>query len=129
MEWGSIIVQVILEAVGVTVGIVAGTWITLRSSRLASEELRREAGELRHYIDVLAGFLVLYHFSHFHMIQNDTSGYPEQSGQEPWDPEVFIHEGSRRKLREIGSVFLLSCLEPRRAHYAAMDLYQLLEGC
>ncbi len=57
MEWGSIIVQVIVVAVGVTVGIVAGTRITLRSSRRASEELRREAGELRHYIDVLAGFL------------------------------------------------------------------------
>ena len=37
MEWGSIIVQVIVEAVGVTVGIVFGTWITLRSSRRASE--------------------------------------------------------------------------------------------
>ena len=57
MEWGSIIVQVILEAVGVTVGIVVGTRITLRSSRRASEELRREAGELRHYIDVLFSFL------------------------------------------------------------------------
>ena len=57
MEWGSIIVQVIVEAVGVTAGIVAGTRIALRSSRRASEELRREAGELRHYIDVLAGFL------------------------------------------------------------------------
>lgn len=57
MEWGSIIVQVIVVAVGVSVGIVAGTRIALRYSRRASEELRREAGELQHYIDVLFSFL------------------------------------------------------------------------
>jgi hypothetical protein len=68
--WGTV-----LREIGeVTVGVIAGVAITRRYARQASDELKREAGRMRHYVDVLVGFLESMELDPRVLVERDETG-------------------------------------------------------
>jgi hypothetical protein len=70
--WGTV-----LREIGeVTVGVVAGVALTRRYARQASDELKREAGLMRHYVDVLVSFLESMELDPRVVVDRDETGRP-----------------------------------------------------
>ena len=68
--WGTV-----LREIGeVTVGVVSGVAITRRYARQASDELKREAGRMRHYVDVLVSFLESMELDPRVLVERDETG-------------------------------------------------------